>query len=81
MFIQNKSRVEGIIVKETLVVENEKYETYGLSITFSEGGDSRTYTYNDLCCDYDRIKRLLDSIKSNDVSECHIFDVVEDFLV
>ena len=53
--------------------ENVEYTTYGIK--------SENFCFNDLCDDKEKIEKLVSLCNENNLDECHINDVVQDFLV
>ena len=60
------------VVTGTLLLENELYTTYGIKC--------ENQTINDVSCNIDVTRKIVNALNDNDVSNVHFRDVVEDFL-
>ena len=62
-------------VTETIIKTNENTEiiTYGIK--------SKHYSFKDLSCDKNKVEQLCKLCNDKKLDECHISDVIEDFLV
>ncbi len=47
--------------------------TYGIK--------SENFSFNDLSCDKNKIEKLCQMCNDKDLNECHISDIIQDFLV
>lgn len=60
-------------ITEKLSHSDDKLTTYGIK--------SQNLTFDDISCDFEKINALCELCNRLELDECHLADVIEDFLV